>query len=89
MEMRMKSITIHNLDDKASKKLSELSRAQGLSLNKTIKKLLYESLGLSPSVKKDHREDFSEFFGIWSEESGKQFESSLAEFETIDPEDWS
>jgi len=84
----MKSITIHNLDDRASKKLGELSKAHGLSLNKTIKKILYESLGLTLSNRKDHTEDFAEFLGIWSKEEGKQFESSIQEFEKIDLEEW-
>ena len=84
----MKSITIHGLDDRASEKLSEISKTHGLSLNKTIKKILYESLGLNYGGKKDHREEFSEFLGVWSKEEGKVFESSIQEFEKVDHEDW-
>ena len=84
----MKSITIHNLDDRASKKLNELSRKHGLSLNKTIKKILYESLGIYSDKSKDHTEDFTEFFGVWSKEEAKQFELSVQEFEKIDIEEW-
>ncbi|MBN1999598.1 hypothetical protein JW935_18735 [candidate division KSB1 bacterium] len=84
----MKSITIHNLDDRASEKLSEVAKAQGLSLNKTIKKILYESLGLKVGENKDHSEDFSEFFGNWSKEEGKIFEAAIQDFEKIDREDW-
>lgn len=84
----MKSITIYGLDDQASKKLNEISKTYGLSLNKTIKKIIYESLGLNYRERKDHRKDFYEFLGVWSKEDGKVFESSIRELEKVDLEDW-
>ena len=84
----MKSITIHNLDDRVSKKLSELSSAEGLSLNKTIKKILDTSLGLFSGKGRDHKEDFSEFRESWSQEEGRVFGETIREFKKINPEDW-
>lgn len=43
----MKSITIHNVDDPLDRLLQERAKSQGMSLNKTIKFLLAESLGIT------------------------------------------
>lgn len=84
----MKSITIHNLDDRVNKKLTELSRETGLSMNKTIKKLLNDALGFGPDQQKDFRNDFSEFLGVWSTEEYHSFETATRVFDNTDPWDW-
>lgn len=84
----MKSITIHGLDERLSKKISEKARREGLSLNRTIKNLLEEALGLTSRKKKDHRDDFVDFLGVWSEEDVKTFESAIQDLSSIDPKDW-
>jgi len=81
----MKSITIHNLDEKTAKLIEEQSRMSGLSLNKTIKNVLNQALGLAPEKR---NEDFSEFLGLWSEEEFNQFEKNTSEFNRIDESDW-
>ena len=82
----MKSITIHNLDEDLARNIRQKARRQGTSLNKTIKELLRESLGISG--KKRAYADFSEFFGVWSKQEAKKIESALEDSERIDPEDW-
>ena len=42
----MKSITIHGLDEGLEAMIEEKARQEGLSLNKTVKMLLREALGL-------------------------------------------
>lgn len=84
----MKSITIHGMDDQLSKKIREKAKSQGLSLNKTIKNILEQALGISPQGTKDHRDDFIDFFNVWSEEDFKAFEASIQDMRRIDPEDW-
>ena len=84
----MKSITIHGLNDQISKKITETAEKKGQSLNKTIKELLEKALGLTPQRSKDYRNDFSEFLGAWSKEDSKEFETSIKDFEKIDPGDW-
>jgi hypothetical protein len=84
----MKSITIHGLDDVLDKRIREKAKSQGLSLNKTIKKLLEKSLGLNQKKKKDHREEFMELFGVWSENDLKEFNNAVSEFDQVEPGDW-
>ncbi len=83
----MKSITIHNLNDQASKKLDELAKKQGQSLNKMIKKILYSALGLN-NESRTNREYFQEFVGVWDSDQLKEFEQNSAEFNNIDHRDW-
>ena len=70
----MKSITIHGIDDPLAELIKFRAQAEGLSINKTVKKLLEESLAVKPRAKGSNRSDFEEFCGVWSE-------SELAEFE--------
>lgn len=80
----MKSITIHGLDDALDRLIQEKADQEGASLNKTIKKLLQQSLGLS---KQPQKHDFSAFCGIWSKKEYEEFERSIKDFERIDRED--
>lgn len=81
----MKSITIHDLDDTLDRLLQEKADQNGTSLNKIIKGLLRQSLGVSKQQKKN---DFSEFSGIWTQEEYEKFEHSVKDFEKIDRQDW-
>lgn len=83
----MSSITIHNIENDLDLLIREKAKKDGLSLNKEIKKLLRESLGLTKNenIKKD---EFAKFFGIWSDEDKKIFDKQVADLEKIDQEDW-
>ena len=58
----MKSITVHNLDESLDAEIKKLARKKGISLNKTIKNLLRESVGLDKE--NNHRKDFAGFLGV-------------------------
>jgi plasmid stability protein len=83
----MKSITIHNLDDRASKKLKALAESKGMSLNKTIKKLLYQALNLEKD-RTSHRQEFEMFLNVWSSEEADTFEKNIEELKKVNTEDW-
>lgn len=83
----MKSITIHGLDDPLDKLIRQKARDSGLSLNKTIKKLLRDSLGISDR-KRDNKQLFKDLVGVWSKKDLKEFEQNTKDFEKIDAEDW-
>ena len=82
----MKSITIHGMDDELDRLIREKAAADGKSLNKTIKSLLEEALGVRPS--KNHREEFMDLFGRWSEADRRQFEQATEDLRQVDPGDW-
>lgn len=83
----MKSITIHGVDDELDKLIRQKADAFGASINRTIKRLLKDSLGIG-GQKKTKKEDFSEFFGAWTKKEAEEFERNTADFEKIDKEDW-
>lgn len=84
----MKSITIHGLEDPLDARIREKASRQGLSLNKTIKQLLSESLGLEPSKPGDYRETFADLCGVWTREEAAVFNHSIEDLSKVDPEDW-
>lgn len=84
----MKSITIHNLDDPLDSLIREKAKKEGLSLNNTIKKLLAESLGLSPKKGEERKRDFLDLFAVWSDRDVQDFNKRIIDLEKIDPGDW-
>lgn len=83
----MTSITIHGLEDPLDSLIRERARNQGLSLNKTIKQLLAESLGISHTMPKNSN-DFTDLCGIWSSEDLEEFTRSTQELSATDLKDW-
>ena len=84
----MKSITIHNLDDELETLILEKSKKEGQSLNKTIQNLLRKALGIKNKENDDFKQEYMEFYGIWSDEDKKEFNEKIADLNRVQPEDW-
>ena len=84
----MKSITLHKIDDPLLALIKSKARSDGLSINKTVKKILEESLGVRPAPEGAFREDFAEFCGTWSDTDIAEFGERTKDLRKIDPEDW-
>ncbi len=84
----MKSITIHGIDDITSQQLQITAEKLGLSLNKTIKKIIQEALGIKPTEVSSRRKDFEEFYGLWSNKDLNEFNDTVEPLRQINPEDW-
>ncbi len=84
----MKSITIHDIDDSLEALIEEKAKEHGLSLNKTVKMLLRQALGLEPNGNGDRKADFAEFCGVWSKADAAEFERNTKDFREVDPRDW-
>jgi len=84
----MKSITIHDIDDNLEILIQHKARKEGLSIDKTIKKILEDALMRRSEMKKKNKNDFLDLFGVWSEEDVREFDNAVKDFETINPEDW-
>ena len=83
----MPSITIHDLDKTVAAVIKALARAEKSSLNKVIKRLLEEALGIRASKGKN-RKDFEALCGTWSKAQKRTFDKRLEEVSRIDPGDW-
>jgi hypothetical protein len=84
----MKSITIHGVDKPLSDLIRSKAQSEGMSINKTIKKVLEEAFGVKPTHENQHREDFKGFCGLWSETDLSDFEERTQHLSKIDDEDW-
>ena len=84
----MKSMTIHGIDKQLEDLIKSKAKEEGLSINKTIKKLLETSLGVKPQPSRKNLDEFKEFRGVWSREDLKVFEEKTAGIRTVDQEDW-
>ena len=84
----MKSITIHGIDDPLAELIKSKARSEGLSINKTVKKLLEESLGVRPRKKGINRSHFEEFCGIWSNSDLTEFEAKTEDLRNVNDGDW-
>jgi hypothetical protein len=84
----MKSITIHGLDEHLDRTIRSLADREGLSMNKTIKKVLRSALGLDDQGKTTRREQFTDLFGTWTEQDFGEFQENTADFSLVDPSEW-
>jgi hypothetical protein len=86
----MTAITLRNLPPKLAATLQRKAAESGLSLNRTVIRLLEESLGLRPKGTRRHPyHDLDFLVGAWTEEEAAQFDEALAQQRKIDPEIWS
>ena len=82
-----KSISIHGIDEETEKLINERAKSAGMSVNKIVRELLSRALGTGKD-KKDHREEFLDLFGVWTETDEKQFEEAVLDLEIVRTEDW-
>ncbi len=84
----MKSITIHGVDPHLSGLLKKEAERSGLSMNRTVKRLLEEAMGVKPRPVGHNREHFEAFLGVWSSRDQNEFRAATADFEIVDDRDW-
>lgn len=83
----MKSITIHGVDKETEKLIKERAKSSSTSVNKVVKALLAKALGIGKE-REDHRDEFLDLFGVWTEHDEKEFMKAAQDFETVHPGDW-
>ncbi len=84
----MKSLTIHGIDEPLAELIKSKALSEGLSMNKTIKKLLEESLGVKPSDSESRRDEFKGFCGKWSKAQAGRFNERTKALRQINDGDW-
>jgi len=83
----MKSITVHGIDKETEKLIQERAKSAGTSVNRIVKELLAKALVVDKD-NGDHREEFLEFFGVWTEADEKKFLEAIHDLESVHPGDW-
>lgn len=83
----MKAITLRNIPPKVQEAIRRRAGREGLSLNKTVLRMLEEAAGQRSAVRQLH-DDLDHLAGSWSAEEAAAFEAALVEQRTVDPELW-
>lgn len=84
----MKSITLHKLETDLADCIEKQAKRDGVSLNKAIKTILRNALGLNKPPPVDHHDDFLDLFGSWSTDESDAFDARIQEARQIEPSDW-
>lgn len=88
----MKGITVRNLPPRVAKAVRDKARKEGLSLNRTIARLLAQATGFVEAKRKRKQQvlhhDLDRFFGVWSKKEADEFGRALREGRKIEPERW-
>lgn len=87
----MKSISVHGIDEETEKLILERARKRGMSVNKVVKELITESLGLDPSGRgRDNSAAFADLCGVWTQEEAERLLESLSGlgFDSVEESEW-
>jgi hypothetical protein len=84
----MTAITLRNIPLKLQEAIQRRAGADGLSLNKTVLRMLEEAAGQRTSSRRELHHDLDHLAGTWSDEEAESFDAALAEQRRIDPELW-
>lgn len=84
----MTAITLRNIPPKLQEVIRHRAGADGLSLNKTVLRMLEEATGQRATTRRELHHDLDHLAGTWTEEEAAAFEAALVEQRRIDPELW-
>lgn len=85
----MKAITLRNIPPRLAEVLEHDAAETGLSLNRTVIRLLEKGAGLEQAPRKARvYHDLDHLAGTWSEAEAAEFDAELARQRQIDPELW-
>lgn len=85
----MTQLTLRNFDEDIEKKIREIAREKGISLNKAALYLLRKGAGLNQAPNNTIGDSLDHLVGAWSEAEADTFLQSLDVFESIDESLWS
>ena len=85
----MNQLTLRGFDKALARRIREVAKAHGLSLNQAAVLLLRQGAGLAPV---EHRkrvgDSMKELVGAWSKAEEAQFRRAIRPLDEIDPELW-
>ena len=84
----MTAITLRNVPAMLQEAIQRRAETDGLSLNKTVIRMLEEAAGQRTASVRELHEDLDHLAGTWSEEEAAVFEAALVEQRRVDPELW-
>lgn len=87
----MNQLTIRGFGARLERKIRQLARAEGISVNKAVLRLLRKGAGLGDdgSEREVVGDALDHLIGTWTQEEAEEFDQATAELSTLDPSIWS
>jgi hypothetical protein len=87
----MNQLTVRGFDKELERRLRQVAKDQGVSLNRAALILLREGAGLGaqPGTANLVGDSLDDLIGCWSADEERAFRKATEVFETIDPRLWS
>jgi hypothetical protein len=86
----MNQLTVRGFDKELERRLREVAKQRGVSLNQAALILLREGAGLGRGRASAHvvGDSLDDLIGSWTADDEKAFRQTIEVFETIDPHLW-
>ena len=84
----MSQITIRGIDPAVERKIRNMAKRSGKSLNRIILDMVYDSTGLNKQHKKPAAHSLRKLAGGWSDREASKFLESIKSCEQIDEDLW-
>jgi hypothetical protein len=86
----VKAITVRDLPPEVARAIRDKARKEGLSLNRTVARLLVEATGQGERGRRRPviHQDLERFFGVWSADEAAEFDEALRQQRQIEPDMW-
>ncbi|MBI3466502.1 MAG: hypothetical protein HY000_26100 [Planctomycetes bacterium] len=82
-------LTVRGFDEHLERRLREVARQHGVSLNRAALYLLRKGAGLGPKpTKADVGDSLDRLIGSWSETEAEEFLETVSAFERVDNSFW-
>jgi hypothetical protein len=89
MERVMKQLTIRGFDKELERRILELARSEGISLNQAVIRLLRKGSGIGPRSRDDAIGNaLDDLSGTWTAEEEREFLDAIRPLERVDEELW-
>jgi hypothetical protein len=85
----MNQLTVRGFDPALARRIREVAKARGLSLNQAAVLLIRQGAGLAPAESLPCVGDSMKgLIGTWSSEEEEEFRRAVRPFEEVDPDLW-
>jgi len=86
----MAALAVRGLSARTARRLKEVARKSGVSVNKLVVSVLERAAGTAPVAPAGRplHHDLDELLGTWSEAQHRAFSRAVRAFERIDDEMW-
>ena len=86
----VKQMTIRSNDKELEKRLEQLARKEGISINKAVLKLLRRGVGMNEKTDQENRigSALDSFIGTWTDEEADELLKAVEDLEKIDRKFW-